>query len=231
MKKLLLVEDDDTFAMLLAAYFETAGYATERVGSAAAGLNLVERKGWDAIILDLNLPDEDGIVLTRMMRARSSVPIIVVTARNTSEDKLVALEIGADDFVTKPFDPRELILRLNNVLRRGERTRPPAETRLECAGGQLDLRGRSLIDSQGQVIELSASEFGLLSVLAKGRGRVLTRAQLIDAVASGEPPESERAIDILVSRLRKKMATAGLDASRVRTVRGYGYKLESSAKK
>ena len=108
-KKLLLIEDDDTFAILLAAYFRTAGYAIERVASASAGLRKLESEAWDAIIVDLTLPDEDGIVLTRMLRARSAVPIIVSTGRSGREDRLAALEIGADDFVTKPFEPESLL--------------------------------------------------------------------------------------------------------------------------
>jgi len=226
-KRLLLIEDDDTFAILLAAYFKTAGYATERVGSAEVGLRKLDREAWDAIIVDLNLPDEDGIVLIRMLRARSSIPIVVVTGRSEAEDRLVALEIGADDFVPKPFEPRELVLRLNNILRRGDRQAGESGLRLDCAGGELDLRGRTLLNASGESVDLSAAEFSLLNVLARSQDRVLTRGQIIDAVASGESPDSERAIDIRISRLRRKMAQAGLNSSLLRTVRGYGYKLES----
>jgi DNA-binding response OmpR family regulator len=230
-KKLLLIEDDDTFAILLAAYFKTAGYATERVGSAEVGLKKLDRETWDAIIVDLNLPDEDGIVLIRMLRARSSVPIVVVTGRSEAEDRLVALEIGADDFVPKPFEPRELVLRLNNILRRGERQTSEPVKRLGCAGGELDLAGRTLLNGFGESVDLSAAEFALLNVLARSQDRVLTRAQLIDAVASGESPDSERAIDVLISRLRRKMTQAGLNSSLLRTVRGYGYKLETAGRR
>jgi DNA-binding response OmpR family regulator len=166
-----------------------------------------------------------------MLRARSTVPIIVVTGRGAFEDRLAVLEIGADDFVTKPFEPRELVLRLNNILRRGERQAKAEETRLACAGGELDLPGRTLLNASGESVDLSAAEFALLVTLARSQDRVLSRAQIIDAVASGEPPESERAIDIQISRLRRKLADAGLDAALLKTVRGYGYKLAAPAKR
>ncbi|MGE7468106.1 response regulator transcription factor [Bosea sp. NPDC003192] len=226
-KKLLLIEDDDTFAILLAAYFRTAGYAIERVASANAGLRKLEREAWDAIIVDLTLPDEDGIVLTRMLRARSTVPIIVSTGRSGREDRLAALEIGADDFVTKPFEPRELVLRLNNILRRSGRPARSSGARLPCAGGELDLAGQVLLSPSGDGLDLGASEFALLKFLARNLDRVVTRAQIIDAVADGEPPESERAIDVRISRLRRRMAKLGLDASLLKTVHGSGYKLAS----
>jgi DNA-binding response OmpR family regulator len=227
-KRLLLIEDDDTFGILLAAYFKTASYLTERVGSAEAGLKRLDRESWDAVIIDLNLPDEDGIVLTRMVRARSSIPIVVVTGRHGAEDRLLALEIGADDFITKPFEPRELVLRLNNILRRGERQDKNPAIRLGCAGGELDLAGRTLLNGAGDRIDLSALEFAMLTALARSPDRVLTRAQMIDAVTSGDAPETERAIDIRISRLRRKLAEAGLDAALLKTVRGYGYKLETT---
>ena len=123
------------------------------------------------------------------------------------------------------------MLRLNNILRRGERQAKAEDLRLACAGGELDLPGRTLLNAAGESVDLSAAEFDLLLALARSQDRVLSRAQIIDAVASGEPPESERAIDIQISRLRRKMAAAGLDASLLKTMRGYGYKLASAGKR
>lgn len=228
MKRVLLIEDDNTFAVLLIAYFETAGYATERVASARDGLHRLEAADWSAIIVDLTLPDEDGIVLIRMLRARSAVPIVVVTGRDDREDRLAVLEIGADDFIVKPFEPRELLLRLDNILRREGRQARVRLTRIPCAGGELDLEGFALLAPSGGTIELGATDFALLSFLARNHDRALTRAQIIDAIVGGEPPESERAIDIRISRLRRKLRQIGLDASRLRTVHGYGYKLSSA---
>lgn len=162
-----------------------------------------------------------------MLRARSTVPIIVSTGRSGREDRLAALEIGADDFVTKPFEPRELVLRLNNILRRGGRSARNGGARLPCAGGELDLAGQVLFSPSGASLDLGASEFALLRFLARNLDRVVTRAQIIDAVADGEPPESERAIDVRISRLRRRMAQLGLDASLLKTVHGSGYKLAS----
>lgn len=227
MKRLLLIEDDNTFAVLLIAYFQTAGYVVERVASARDGLHQLEAADWNAIIVDLTLPDEDGIVLIRMLRARSAVPIVVVTGRDDREDRLTVLEIGVDDFIVKPFEPRELLLRLDNILRREGRQTKARPTRIFCAGGELDLKGFTLLAPAGGVIELGATDFALLSFLARNQDRALTRAQIIDAIVGAEPPESERAIDIRISRLRRRLRQAGLDASRLRTVHGYGYKLTS----
>jgi DNA-binding response OmpR family regulator len=224
-KRILLIEDDDTFGLLLAAYFRTAGYATDRATSAKEGLRKLDSGVWDAAIVDLTLPDEDGIVLTRMLRARSSIPIIVSTGRSGREDRLAALELGADDFVTKPFEPRELVLRLNNILRRGERRARLSGSRLPCAGGELDLAGHALFAPSGECLDLGATEFALLRFLARNPDRVLTRAQIIDAIAEGEPPESERAVDIRMSRLRRRLKSIGLDAALLKTVHGAGYKL------
>lgn len=200
------------------------------MASAADGLRLVERGGWDAVIVDLTLPDEDGIVLTRMLRARSTVPIIVATGRSGREDRLAALEIGADDFVTKPFEPQELVLRLNNILRRGERRPRAGGARLPFAGGELDLAGFMLVAPSGQSLDLSASDLALARLFARNPDRVMTRAQIIDAISGGEPPENERAIDVRISRLRRRLKELGLESGALRTVHGGGYKLASAQK-
>lgn len=225
MKKLLLIEDDDTFSVLLTAYFRTAGYTTVRVASAREGLQQLSISGWVGIIVDLSLPDEDGLVLVRMLRARTAVPIIVVTGRHAREDRLTALEIGADDFILKPFEPQELVLRLNNLARRSSRQESVEKTHLPLAGGVLDVAGHALISPSGQMLDLAAKDYSLLRLLASNPNRVITRAQIIDAIAGSDPPDSERAIDIRVSRLRKKFTAIGLKADDLRTVHGSGYKL------
>ena len=227
MKKLLLIEDDETFSVLLTAYFRTAGYTTVRVASARDGLQHLSTSGWVGIIVDLTLPDEDGLVLIRMLRARTAVPIIVVTGRHSHEDRLAALEIGADDFILKPFEPRELVLRLNNLARRSGRQDGADRTHLPVAGGVLDLAGHTLVSPLGSTLGLAAKDYRLLRLLASNPNRVITRAQIIDAIAGSEPPDSERAIDIRISRLRKKFATIGLRSDDLRTVHGSGYKLAS----
>jgi len=227
MKKLLLIEDDDTFSVLLTAYFRTAGYVTVRVASAREGLQHLSTSGWVGIILDLTLPDEDGLVLIRMLRARSSVPIIVVTGRHAREDRLAALEMGADDFILKPFEPQELVLRLNNLARRSGRPESSDKMYLPVAGGVLDLAGHTLVSPSGSTLELAAKDYGLLRTLASNPDRVISRAQIIDAIAGRDPPDSERAVDIRISRLRKKFAMIGLKPDDLRTVHGTGYKLAS----
>lgn len=227
MERILLIEDDETFSVLLTAYFRTAGYVTVRTSSAQEGLKLLGGTGWAGIIVDLMLPDEDGLVLVRLLRARTAIPIIVVTGRNSREDRLAALEIGADDFITKPFEPKELVLRLNNAINRGSRRETPPKMVLPCAGGMLDLAGCMLVAPDGTTFELAARDFALLRFLAQNPDRVMTRAQMIDAIVGAEPPESERAIDIRMSRLRGKLRGIGLQAEQLRTVHGIGYKLSS----
>ncbi|CVI54354.1 response regulator transcription factor [Agrobacterium leguminum] len=227
MKKILLIEDDETFSVLLTAYFRTAGYVTVRVASARDGLQYLSTSGWVAIIVDLTLPDEDGLVLIRMLRARTMVPIIVVTGRHAREDRLAALEIGADDFILKPFEPQELVLRLNNLARRSGRQDGTDRTHLPIAGGVLDIAGHTLVSPSGQMLELAAKDYRLVRLLALNPNRVITRAQIIDAIAGSEPPDSERAIDIRISRLRKRFAMIGLKPEDLRTVHGSGYKLAS----
>ena len=164
-------------------------------------------------------------MLTRMLRARSSLPIIVSTGRSGREDRLAALELGADDFVTKPFEPRELVLRLNNILRRGERRARPYGSRLPSAGGEVHLAGQALVAPTREFHDHRAPQIARCRFLARNPDRVLTRAQIIDAIAEGEPPESERAVDIRMSRLRRRLKSIGLDAALLKTVHGSGYKL------
>lgn len=228
-KHLLIVEDDEMVQALLAAYLENEGF---RVSLAATGkqmLACVDSEPIDMVLLDLGLPDEDGLVLARQVRARSALPIVVLTARKEQKDRLAALEIGADDYMTKPFDPAELVLRVRNLLGRTETgaTAEPAKARIEVfrfAGWTLDVGAHTLADAGGAKVPLTRAEFNLLAALARAPNRVLSRAFLLDAVSQDADAPTDRLIDVLVSRVRKKIEADPKKPRIITTVVGSGYK-------
>jgi DNA-binding response OmpR family regulator len=221
--KLLIVEDDASFGMIMAAYLDAAGFETTFVKEGRDVFSNLDRGRYDSVLLDLNLPDEDGLAILRSLRARSDVPVIVVSARRGTKDRLAALEMGADDYLIKPFEPRELVARVGNFVRR---YRGSEKKRLfYFAGWELDVDRHVLRSQAGKLAALTAAEFDLLMTLAMNRGRVMSRAQLIDATVHAEPPESERAVDVLMSRLRKKIEINPEDPQILLTVRGHGYRL------
>jgi DNA-binding response OmpR family regulator len=225
--KLLLVEDDASFGLIMAAYLDTAGYDTTRLMRGREVFGTLERSRYDAVLLDLNLPDEDGLAIMRSLRARSDVPVIVVSARRDIDDRLAALEMGADDYLIKPFEPRELVARVANIVRRYRGTEKK-KSLFSFAGWELDVDRRALRNDAGELAKLTSAEFDLLLALAKNRGHVMSRAQLIDVVVQAESPESERAIDVLISRLRKKIEKSPDDPKILLTIRGHGYRLADS---
>jgi DNA-binding response OmpR family regulator len=225
--KLLIVEDDASFGMVMAAYLDIAGYKTTRVMCGRDVFGRIERGRYDTILLDLNLPDEDGLAIMRSLRARSDVPIVVVSARRGADDKLAALEMGADDYLTKPVEPRELVARIGNIVRR-YRGSDRKRNVFRFWGWELDVDRHELRRGNGHRAPLTPAEFDLLLTLAKNRGHVMTRAQLIDAIVHAEAPESERAIDILMSRLRHKIEKDPNDPKILLTIRGHGYRLADS---
>lgn len=225
---LLVVEDDEFVQTLLAAYLEKEGFKVMRALNGREMLCLLSQERIDLILLDLTLPDEDGLTLARQVRARSTIPIIVLTARTDRHDRLAALEIGADDYMVKPFDPQELCLRIRNLLARaGNGDYPSSHTVAQRGkevilfdGFTLDMAGHSLTNRQGELIQLSPAEFNLLAALAHAPGRVLSRSQLLDAVSRNDEAPSERLIDVLISRLRRKLGQPQL----IITAPGLGYR-------
>lgn len=224
---LLVVEDDEFVQTLLAAYLEKEGFKVMRAMNGREMLCLLSQERIDLILLDLTLPDEDGLTLARQVRARSTIPIIVLTARTERHDRLAALEIGADDYMVKPFDPQELCLRVRNLLARagaGDHPTTPVLNRgretIIFDGFTLDMAGHTLLDKEGEQIQLSPAEFNLLAALAHAPGRVLSRSQLLDAVSRNDEAPSERLIDVLISRLRRKLGQQGL----IVTAPGLGYR-------
>jgi two-component system OmpR family response regulator len=229
---LLIVDDDADIRQLLGDYLRENGY---RVTAAAdgKGMRAALAAGMpDLIVLDVMLPGEDGISLCRAVRARSEVPIIMLTARGDDTDRIVGLEVGADDYVPKPFNPRELLARVKSVLRRANSLPPNLrheETRwFMFAGWSLDAMTRNLTAPDGVVVPLSSTEFKLLRVLLDHPGRVLTRDQLIELMLSRDAGPFDRALDVQVSRLRQRLREDAKDPAIIKTVRGQGYVLAAA---
>lgn len=224
---LLVVEDDAALRTVMCAYLETAGYQVIQAETGAQFHAKVARHKVDLIILDLELPDEDGLVLARQVRSKSNAPIIMVTSRATSADKIAGLEIGADDYVTKPFDPKELVLRINNILKRSIKNGKSSiyhTTMFRFGGWILDITQRTLENPDGEAIHLTRTEFDIMTALVSGRGKVKSRGSLLDAISYGGEEPTERAIDIIISRLRKKIEADPKRPSMIITIQGVGYR-------
>jgi two-component system OmpR family response regulator len=231
-QRLLVVDDDVDIRTLLAEQLNKAGYLVSTAGNGAEMRKAMEREHVDLVVLDLNLPREDGLTLCRDLRARSATPVIMLTARGEPIDRIVGLEMGADDYLTKPFEPRELLARIRNVLRRTEalpaNLEPVSTGKARFGGWMLDLQKRHLVDPDGRVIVLSGAEFRLLRVFVTHPNRVLTREQLV-ALSSGRAYESQqRAIDLQISRLRAKLGDDVASSPLIKTVRNEGYVLAAA---
>ncbi|WP_152982544.1 response regulator [Stenotrophomonas humi] len=232
MHRLLVVDDDSDIRSLLAEQLGRAGYIVSTAADGSQMRQVLAREHIDLIVLDLNLPREDGLSLCRDIRARSSTPVIMLTARSEPIDRVLGLEMGADDYLAKPFEPRELLARIRNVLRRTEalpaNLEPLAMRRAAFSNWVFDLEHRHLVDPAGRVVMLSGAEFRLLRVFVAHANKVLSREQLV-ALSSGRSYEAQdRAIDLQVSRLRQKLSDADSSNSPIRTVRNEGYVFASA---
>jgi two-component system, OmpR family, phosphate regulon response regulator OmpR len=218
--RILLIEDDTRLAEMVRDYLGGAGFRVERAGTGANGLALQARDAFDAIILDLMLPDMDGLDVCRQIRARANVPILMLTARGDAMDRVIGLELGADDYLPKPFEPRELLARLRAVLRRGQGS---AEADL-LRFGRLEIdRGAREARIDGVIHALTGYQFELLAALAERPGRVMGREALMDFV-KGEALEAfDRSIDVHISRIRAAIEDDPKKPRRIITVRGSGY--------
>ncbi len=224
MKTILVIEDEPGIAVLIRDYLEHAGFAVLTAGDGAGGLALARARRPEAIVLDLGLPTLDGLDVVRSIRRDSTVPIVIVTARGDEVDRITGLELGADDYVVKPFSPKELVARVRAVLRRAEAT-PVTDERISVGDLELDL-ARRRVRAAGRAVSLTPTEFELLATLAREPGRVWTRSQLLDAVHGFSFESYERAIDGHVRNLRRKLEPAAAPSGYVRTVHGVGYALE-----
>jgi DNA-binding response OmpR family regulator len=215
---ILLVEDEDDIASVVRAYLERDGFRVVRASRGMEGLQALEEHDVRLAILDLRLPDADGFDLCRAIRAGSKLPVVMLTARDEEVDRVTGLELGADDYVTKPFSPRELVARVRAVLRRAE---PESEDdRLVAGDVVLDRRSR-VAEVDGAEVELTVREFDLLWHLAERPGVVVSRERILDRVWGLSFPGGTRTVDVHVGQLRRKLGRPEL----IRTVRGAGYKL------
>jgi two-component system, OmpR family, response regulator RegX3 len=223
----LIVEDEESLADPLAFLLRKEGFEATVVADGPTALAEFERAGADIVLLDLMLPGMSGTDVCKQLRARSSVPVIMVTARDSEIDKVVGLELGADDYVTKPYSARELIARIRAVLRRGSDTDESAITDgvLEAGPVRMDVE-RHVVSVNGDLITLPLKEFDLLEYLMRNSGRVLTRGQLIDRVWGADYVGDTKTLDVHVKRLRSKIEADPANPVHLVTVRGLGYKLE-----
>lgn len=222
MKTVLVVEDELKIARLVRDYLQQAGFAVIEAQDGTGALALARTNKPDMIVLDLGLPGLDGLEVTRQLRAHSSVPIIIVTARSEESDRIVGLELGADDYVVKPFSPKELVARIRAVLRRAEAKMGGGET-IRAADVEIDLPRRE-VKVGGSLVDLTATEFDLLVTLARHPGRVYTRAQLLDLVQGVAIDSYERSVDAHVKNIRRKIEPDSRRPAYVLTVYGVGYK-------
>ncbi|HJV74941.1 MAG TPA: response regulator transcription factor [Noviherbaspirillum sp.] len=232
-KTILVVDDDAELRQLLHEYFGERGY---RVLLAADGMQMWEQirhNQIELIILDLMLPGDDGLVLCRNLRTYCAVPILMLTARGDDMDRILGLEMGADDYLHKPFIPRELLARVKNMLWRagaGAAALAPARE-LHFAGWMLDLNAHHLVDRDGIVAPLSAGEFRMLRTLAENPHRVMSREQLLEASSGREHGPFDRTVDVIISRLRRRLGDDGGENGLIKTVRSEGYMLAAAVER
>ncbi len=222
-RRVLVVDDERSLAKLVASYLERDGYAVECAFDGAAALEAAQRTEPDVVVLDLMLPEVDGVEVCRHLRTFSNCYVVMLTARTEEVDKLIGLGVGADDYVTKPFSPREVAARVKAVLRR-DRGRPPDDVEvLRFAGLTID-RARREVDREGSAVLLSTLEFDLLAALAATPGRVFSRRQLLQSVWGYDFYGDERVVDVHIRSLRARLGDDANDPRWIATVRGVGYK-------
>ena len=233
--QILIVDDDRDIASLLAEYLEKNGYRTLTAGDGKAMWKALDEARVDLIVLDLNLPGDDGLTLCRKLRAGSNIPVIMLTARAEPVDRILGLEMGADDYLPKPFEPRELHARIRSVLRRTQALPPNMETtqpqQVHFAGWTMDYTARHLINPDGMVVALSGAEFRLLRIFIEHANRVLSRDQLLNLTAGRDADPFDRSIDLQISRLRQKLGEDARAPQIIKTVRNEGYVLATQVEK
>ncbi|TCR75637.1 response regulator [Rhizobium sp. BK376] len=224
---LLVVDDDPRIRQMLARYFEEEGYRVTGVADGTAMRAALAKGTFDAILLDLGLPGDDGLTLAREIRSTSDIPIVMLTGRGDVIDRIVGLEVGADDYIAKPFHLREVLARVRSVMRRRQVVaESPAKTEdriIEFEGLTLDLGRRRLLDQARSEIELTTGEFEMLAVLASHPGRVFQRETLMDMTRGRNLEAYDRSIDAQIARLRKKIERDPKKPELVKSVRGVGY--------
>ncbi|PRY11112.1 response regulator transcription factor [Kineococcus rhizosphaerae] len=225
MTRILVVEDEESFSDPLSYLLRREGYDVAVTENGPDALEEFDKAGADLVLLDLMLPGLPGTEVCRQLRTRSSVPVIMLTAKDSEIDKVVGLEIGADDYVTKPYSSRELLARVRAVLRRGAEPEELVQTTVEAGGVRMDV-DRHVVTVRGERVPLPLKEFELLELLLRNAGRVLTRVQLIDRVWGSDYVGDTKTLDVHVKRLRAKIEPDPANPRHLVTVRGLGYKFE-----
>jgi len=232
-KRILVVDDDPDLTSLLDGYLAGQGFEVVAAGDGAAMRAAIERARFDLVILDVMLPGEDGLALCRSLRTASRIPILMLTARGDELDRIIGLEMGADDYLPKPFHPRELLARIRSILRRvderGEDERKARE--FAFAGWTLDLGARHLVGTDGAVVPLSTGEFRLLQALVENANRVMSRDRLTEALAGREAGPFDRSVDVMVSRIRRRLGDDAREPRLIKTVRSEGYVLAAKVER
>lgn len=219
---LLIVDDDQEIRELLQEYLHNSGFRVSTAEDGAGMWQVLDTSHIDLVVLDIMLPGDDGLSLCRQLRATSSIPVIMLTALGDDTDRIIGLELGADDYVTKPFNPRELLARIKGVLRRSGSDINNAQT-LRFADWTIDRNAHHLVSPDGVIVNLSSGEYRLLDAFISHPNRVLSRDQLMDILQGRDWGPFDRSIDIQVSRLRKRLQQNENSAELIKTVRGEGY--------
>ena len=226
---ILIVDDDREINTLLSDYLQRNGYQTRTAGDGREMTRQLEQGRIDLVVLDLNLPGEDGLTLCRNLRTHSALPVIMLTARGEPVDRILGLEMGADDYLAKPFEPRELLARIRSVLRRTQALPPNLQDSqpqlARFAGWTMDFTARHLLDAAGTVVALSGAEFRMLKALIDHANRVLSRDQLLNLTQGRDADPFDRSIDLQISRLRQKLGDDARSPQIIKTVRNEGYVL------
>ena len=229
MTKILIVEDESSFSEAISFLLGKEGFETDGAENGRTALELFKASAYDLVLLDLMIPEVSGIEVCRAIRTTSMVPIIMLTAKDSEVDKVVGLELGADDYVTKPYSSRELVARIKAVLRRGtpESADADSSSAIQSAGNiRMDVE-RHQVTVNGTLINLPLKEFELLEFLMRNEGRVLTRGQLIDRVWGGDYYGDTKTLDVHIKRLRSKIEEDSANPQLIQTIRGLGYKFEA----
>ena len=223
---ILIVDDDERVRRLLARYLTREGYGVREAGSGEEMRSRLDAMRPDLVILDLGLPDENGLNLARELRSGSDIPIIMVTGKSDTVDKIVGLELGADDYVTKPFDERELLARVRTVLRRAaaRSESAPDASSARFEGWTLDLVAHELVAPSGKQVHLTSNQFQVLACLVTHANRVLSRGEILELVAGRDWTPMDRSIDVLIGKLRRKVEPDPSSPTLIKTIRGVGYK-------
>ena len=217
-----MIDDDSRLAAMVSEYLGGAGYRVTTAASGAAGLERLAKEPYNAVVLDLSLPDMDGLEVCRRLRSRSDVAVLMLTARGDATDRIVGLELGADDYLPKPFEPRELLARIRAILRRRTDGVPAPAKTMRFGSLEIDRDART-VTVAGKPADLTSYQFDLLVVLAERAGRVLTRDQIMEAVRGRELEAFDRSIDVHMGRIRAAIEADPKNPKRILTVRGVGY--------